>query len=191
VDKDDAQLVQAALAGDPQAFDQLVIRYQRQAVAVAARLLGNLEDGLEAAQDGFVKAYQSLNQLQQPDRFGSWLMRIITNQALNLRRQRSRHPTLPLYDYSRSDDDGESPGRQWADNQPDAVEQLTTRETDQMLKKAIDELPEKLRTALLLFTVEKLPQKQIAEVMKCTVQMVKWNVFEARRRLRQQLENKI
>ena len=56
------------------------------------------------------------------------------------------------------------------------------------LQEAIDELPENLRTALILFAVEKLPQKEIAHIMKCSVQMVKWNVFEGRRRLRQRLQ---
>jgi RNA polymerase sigma-70 factor, ECF subfamily len=190
VEKDDAQLVRAALADDKHAFDQLVIRYERQAVAVAARLLGNLEDGLEAAQNGFIKAYQSLNQLQEAERFGPWLMRIMTNQALNLRRPRGRHPVLPLMERGRQDD-ADSGGRQWADNQPTAPEQLAAQETGEMLHKAIEQLPEKLRTALLLFAVEKLPQKEIADIMKCTVQTVKWNVFEARRRLRAQLEKNL
>ena len=53
---------------------------------------------------------------------------------------------------------------------------------------AIDELPENLRTALLLFSVEKLPQKEIAEIMDASVQTIKWNIFEARRRLKERLQ---
>ena len=59
---DDEKLVKSVLAGDREAFDMLVQRYQRQAVAVAARMLGNIDDALEVAQDGFLKAYQAIGQ---------------------------------------------------------------------------------------------------------------------------------
>src|SRR6476619_3414078 len=84
----DGQLVTQALEGDRPAFDQLIVRYQRQAVAVSYRLLGNTQDALEVTQDAFLKAFTSLSSLQKPEAFGGWLMRIVSNLSLNFRRSR-------------------------------------------------------------------------------------------------------
>ena len=187
---DDAKLVQATLSGNRQAFDKLVVRYQRRAVAVTARLLGNIDDALEVAQNGFLKAYQALAQLKEPEKFGSWLMRIMTNQALNYRRSRSRNRTIRLEENTGDGDDKQQMISDPAltSKEPLAFEQLAASETAQALQEAIDDLPENLRKALLLFAVEKLPQKEIADIMQCSLQTVKWNVFEARRRLKGRLE---
>src|SRR5689334_9677939 len=94
----DGVLVNRVLGGDRGAFDELIRRYQRQAVAVSYRLLGNTQDALEVTQDSFLKAYSSLATLQKPDAFGGWLMRIVSNLSLNYRRSRKIRSQLPLDD---------------------------------------------------------------------------------------------
>src|SRR3954471_22064604 len=94
----DGQLVQQTLAGQRTSFDQLIERYQRQAVAVSYRLLGNSQDALEVTQDAFLKAFTSLATLQKPEAFGGWLMRIVSNLSLNFRRGRKNKQQLPLDD---------------------------------------------------------------------------------------------
>src|SRR5215216_2767912 len=84
--RDDGRLVEQCLAGEKHAFDELIRKYQRQAVAVSYRLLGNSHDALEVTQDAFLKAYASLDTLQKPEAFGGWLMRIVSNLSLNYRR---------------------------------------------------------------------------------------------------------
>ncbi|MCP4713173.1 MAG: sigma-70 family RNA polymerase sigma factor [Planctomycetes bacterium] len=184
---DDEKLVESVLAGDRKAFDVLVERYQRQSVAVAARMLGNIDDAMEAAQEGFIRAYQALGQLKNPARFGPWLMKIMANQALNARRSRRRNPKVSLSQSFGSDPDSDGP-LPVASDDPSVTEKLAAGELAVALQKAIAELPENLRTPLLLFSVEKLPQKEIAEIMKCSLQTVKWSVFEARRQLRKKLK---
>src|SRR6266702_2477375 len=78
-DPPDGQLVRQVLDGQNRSFDELIHRYQRQAVAVSYRLLGNTHDALEVTQDAFLKAYSSLSTLQKPEAFGGWLMRIVSN----------------------------------------------------------------------------------------------------------------
>ncbi|MFH1748499.1 MAG: sigma factor, partial [Planctomycetota bacterium] len=85
----DEELVQLTCAGQRDAFDPLVERYQRRATAVAYRLLGNLHDALEVCQEAFVRAYRHLHSLEDGRRFGSWLLRIVTNLSLNFRRSRA------------------------------------------------------------------------------------------------------
>src|SRR5229473_1105415 len=94
----DGALVAQVLAGKRDAFDTLVGRYQRQAVAVSYRLLGNSHDALEVTQDAFLKAFTSLATLQKPEAFGGWLMRIVSNLSLNYRRGRKNRSQLPLDD---------------------------------------------------------------------------------------------
>src|SRR4051794_22271831 len=72
----DKELIEQVKAGRREGFDSLIRRYQRQAVAVSYRLLGNSHDALEVTQDAFLKAYNSLETLQRPEAFGGWLMRI-------------------------------------------------------------------------------------------------------------------
>lgn len=189
MNEDDAQLVQAALSGDRKAFDILVERYQRRAVAVAARLLNNVDDALEAAQEGFLRAYQALGQLKEPARFGPWLMKIMANQALNYRRRLRREPKISFSAAAGAEEDEQffSPEAQLAGKEPAPPEQIAAQELAGALQEAIDDLPENLRMPLVLFSLEKLPQKEIAEIMDCSLQTVKWSVFEARRRLRRRL----
>src|SRR3954470_13429262 len=97
-DATDGQLVERTLGGDRKAFDDLIRRYQRQAVAVSYRLLGNSHDALEVSQDAFLKAFGSLATLQKPAAFGGWLMRIVSNLSLNYRRSRKTRAQLPLDD---------------------------------------------------------------------------------------------
>jgi RNA polymerase sigma-70 factor, ECF subfamily len=117
-------------------------------------------------------------------------MRIMSNSALNYRRNRSRHGAISLTESTAAEDGqaGLNLEQQLAGDEPSAYERLAGKEMATALQEAIDELPENLRTALLLFAVDKLPQKEIADMMECSVQMVKWNVFEARRRLRKRLQ---
>src|SRR5881396_919961 len=94
----DGDLVGQVLAGRRDAFDTLIRRYQRQAVAVSYRLLGNSHDALEVTQDAFLKAFSSLETLQKPEAFGGWLMRIVSNLSLNYRRSRKTRTSVPLAD---------------------------------------------------------------------------------------------
>jgi RNA polymerase sigma-70 factor (ECF subfamily) len=184
---DDARDVAAALSGDQEAFDLLVHRYQRRAVAVAYRLLGSIHDATDVAQDAFLRAYRKLADLEDPRRFGPWLLRIVTNLALNFRRSRGRDPTVSTEDLI----EGPEPLRtaSGANMASEAADEdsLETREMKDKVARAIDELPEKQRLALVLFSLEGLPQKDVAEIMGCSIELVKWNVFQARKTLRQRL----
>src|SRR3954449_8334418 len=108
-DPSDGELVRRVLGGKRESFDELINRYQRQAVAVSYRLLGNSQDALEVTQDAFLKAFGSLATLQKPEAFGGWLMRIVSNLSLNYRRSRkTRSAQLPLDDLLGSTEGGQS-----------------------------------------------------------------------------------
>jgi RNA polymerase sigma-70 factor (ECF subfamily) len=177
----------AAKAGDRLAFGKLAQQYQRQCVAVALRLLGNAHDAAELVQDALIKAYRSLHQLQQAERFGPWLMRIVTNLALNFRRSRVRRQTISI-EQSSSYGEGEDLRSTLAGGTQNMPEKpLTSAELGEAIHKALEELPEKQRIALVMFAIEKMPQKDVADVLNCSVEAVKWHVFMARKQLKKSL----
>lgn len=187
----DGELAGRAIQADRAAFDELVRRYQRQAVAVSYRLLGNSHDALEVTQDAFLKAYSSLSTLQKPEAFGGWLMRIVSNLSLNYRRSRKTRSQLPLDDLlGPGDAQAESAGgSDWMAASGDPVRRLEGQELGKKLQEAMNQLPEKQRMAIIMFTIEQMPQKQIADTLGCSVEAVKWHVFQGRKKLKELLKD--
>ena len=191
----DGQLVSKTLAGQRECFDELIRRYQRQAVAVSYRLLGNSHDSLEVTQDAFLKAFGSLATLEKPEAFGGWLMRIVSNLSLNFRRSRKTRTQLPLDDLLGSSDSPQAPaggasgaGSDWMAQSGDPVRLLESEEMGRRLQQALTQLPEKQRLAIVMFTIEEMPQKQVAEALGCSVEAVKWHVFQGRKKLKELLK---
>jgi RNA polymerase sigma-70 factor (ECF subfamily) len=188
----DGQLVRFTLDGDRTAFDQLIERYQRQAMAVSYRLLGHTQDAQEVTQNAFLKAFASLATLQRPDAFAGWLMRIVSNLSLNYRRGRKTRHQLPLDDALGTTEN--APQRFIAAGEAtvrdgDPVHRLESREMGKRLQEALEQLPEKQRLAIILFTMEEMPQKQVAQALSCSVEAVKWHVFQGRKKLRDLLKD--
>ncbi len=185
----DAELVGKTLAGDRKAFDLLILRYQRQAVAVSYRLLGNTNDALEVTQDAYLKAYKGLSTLQKPAAFAGWLMRIVSNLSLNYRRSRKTRQQLPLDDTFGKVESSGSAGGEWMAKTGDPLHNLESREMGAKLQQALLQLPEKQRQAILMFTIEEMPQKEVAEALKISVEAVKWHVFQGRKKLKELLKD--
>jgi RNA polymerase sigma-70 factor (ECF subfamily) len=182
-------LVQRARDGDSDAFAALVKRYQRRAVSVAYRLLGNIEDASDVSQDAFVRAFRHLSQLDDPSRFGAWLMRVVSNLALNYRRSRKLRMASPLDDVAAASAEARSPsGSKRVTLGSDEDGGPLPAELHAAITEAMEQLPDKQRLALILFSVEGMPQKEVAEILECSIELVKWNVFQARRKLKEMLE---
>ncbi|HDY66011.1 MAG TPA: sigma-70 family RNA polymerase sigma factor [Phycisphaerae bacterium] len=182
----DRELVFRTREGHRAAFDELVRRYQRQATSIAYRLLTNRDDAMEITQDAFLRAYDRLDTLAQPEHFGSWFLRILSNLALNRRRSRALRKTMSLDAIYDEDDD--SARQNYPDpHMPTPLEQVSSAEMRERLHREIDKLPDMQRQSLVLFSIEKVPQKQVAKILDCSVEVVKWNVFTARKKLREEL----
>ena len=189
----DGQLVANVLSGNRKAFDELIRRYQRQAVAVSYRLLGNSHDALEVTQDAFLKAFTSLDTLQKPEAFGGWLMRIVSNLSLNYRRSRKTRTSVPLAEVlgpqSGEATEAHGGGSEWMAGSSDPQRGLEGKELGAKLKEALEKLPEKQRLAIMMFTIDEMPQKQVAEALNCSVEAVKWHVFQGRKKLKELLKD--
>jgi len=182
------EVVLRAKDGDADAFGKLVRVYQRRAVSLAYRLVGNAEDASDVAQDAFVRAFRNLSQLDDPARFGPWLMRVVSNLALNFRRSRAIRAAASLDDAAAvgMDRRRQARGLRVAAASDSDSEALPT-ELHNAVTAAMEQLPDSQRLALILFSVEGVPQKEVAEILDCSVELVKWNVFQARKKLKEML----
>lgn len=168
---EDKDLVAQALAGDRDAFGVLVDRYAAQARRVARAVLGDPDDADDAAQDGFLSALVKLAQYDARRPFGPWLMRIVANAATDRRRRRNVRRSEPL--------DTALVG---GGPRPDA--DAVRSELGDRLRIALSELPERRRTAVVLFDVEGYSHAEIAGILGIPEGTVRSEVFHARRRLR-------
>lgn len=195
-------LVRDAQSGDPEAFAELVRRYQRRAVSLAYRLLGNIEDAGDVSQEAFIRAYRHLSQLDDPSRFGAWFLRVVSNLSLNYRRSRKSRSAVSLDDveaveraatfrsggFPRTLKPAAHSAGSGAVGLEDGGGPLAD-ELHEAITQALERLPDKQRLALLLFSVEGMPQKQVADILECSVELVKWNVFQARQKLKEMLKD--
>jgi RNA polymerase sigma-70 factor (ECF subfamily) len=177
--------VRQAQGGDLEAFDALVRHFQRQAVGVAYRLLNNVDDAMEVSQDALLKSFDKLKTLSKPSQFGPWLMRIVSNLALYKRRGRALRAAAPL--------EGSAEDEERADRgQPDTHAQtppeiVSGTEMQDRVDRALATLPEIQRKALVMFSMGNIPQKEVAKMLGCSVEAVKWHVFTARKKLKELL----
>ena len=174
VNADDIEkLVRAGQAGERGAFDELVRLYQRPAMQIAVRILGNVNDAAEAVQDGFIKAYVNINRLKRPERFEAWFFRIITNTAISQRRAAKRRTENIKVIEVKEDEKVATPvGSQAGEELKDAI------------KRAMSKLSKKEVKAIALFGIEDLSQNEVAEIMNCSVETVRWYVYRARQKLK-------
>src|SRR5881409_830616 len=107
----DEQLLGRFAAGERQALEELFRRYRQPAFRVAYRLLGNEADALDAVQEGFVKALTHLHGFQGRSSFKTWLLRVVSNAALDLGRQRGRREVLSLNGASSANGEAMHPRR--------------------------------------------------------------------------------
>jgi RNA polymerase sigma-70 factor (ECF subfamily) len=174
-------LVAAAKRGEPQAFEELVLRYQHRALSVAQRITNNREDAEDVTQESFHKAFLHLRGFQGKSQFSTWLTRIVMNQALMLlRRRRGDLEVLP-----ESPEDGDRAGVEaFVEQSPNPEESCWHRERTQLLTAAINRLGPRIRHTILLRDIEERSAEETARILGTSVGAVKARVFQGRRRLR-------
>src|SRR3954465_9442784 len=174
----DQQLVVRAQQGDKRAFELLVTKYQRKLGRLLSRLVRDAAEVEDVTQEAFIKAYRALPSFRGDSAFYTWLYRIAINTAKNyLVAMGRRAPTTTGFD------------NEEAENFKDA-EQLrdaTTPENELLGKqiattvnKAMDALPDDLRTAITLREIEGLSYEEIADVMNCPIGTVRSRIVRAR-----------
>ncbi len=174
----DQQLVERAQAGDKQAFDLLVTKYQRKLGRLLSRFIRDPAEVEDVAQEAFVKAYRALPSFRGDSAFYTWLYRIGINTAKNyLVAMGRRAPTTTEFDSEEAEsfEDGE----QLRDiNTPESM--LMSKEIGATVNQAMEDLPDDLRTAISLREIEGLSYEEIASIMNCPIGTVRSRIFRAR-----------
>jgi len=174
----DQQLVERVQRGDKAAFDLLVTKYQRKIFRLLSRLIRDPAEIEDVAQEAFIKAYRALPNFRGDSAFYTWLYRIAINTAKNwLVSQGRRAPTSTETEIEDAEtfDDGEHLRDL---NTPDSM--LLTRQVADAVNRAIEKLPEDLKTAIVLRELEGLSYEEIAETMNCPIGTVRSRIFRAR-----------
>lgn len=173
----DQQLVDRVLNGDKQAFNLLVLRYQRRVAALIARFVNDPQEVEDVSQEAFIKAYRALSLFRGDSAFYTWLYRIAVNTAKNHLVARNRRPPSVDIDIDESENTELAAPLHELES-PEAS--LKAEKLKQAIDLAIDELPEELKTAFTLREFSGLSYEDITEVMGCPVGTVRSRIFRAR-----------
>jgi RNA polymerase sigma-70 factor (ECF subfamily) len=180
----DAEVVQRARQGDHDAFRVLVERYQGRAYGLALRVLRDEEQARDAVQDAFLKAYGSLDRFEGRSSFYTWLYRIVMNLCLDQkRRDRSDREVEWNDDVATGLEERESGPAGSAGVAPDAA--VERAELHEIMRRAIDELPEDARRTVELREIDGLSYKEIAAALGIPKGTVMSRLHYARRRLQE------
>jgi RNA polymerase sigma-70 factor, ECF subfamily len=180
----EAALIEAARAGNHNAFGELVGRHSSRIYGVSFRILKNREDAEDNLQNVFCKAFRKIRQFEGKSQFSTWLVRIAMNEALMmLRMHRSEDKTECPDGQSQTDLGTDEDLRDW---RADPERQYINKE---LTAKAFDGLHPALRVTFLLHKGEGWTNNELAKALGIRAQTVKSRVFRARTRLRQQLRS--
>lgn len=181
-DSDDLLLARFA-QGDRAALEELFQRYCGLAYRVAHRLLGNEADALDAVQEGFIKALQHLQGFQHRSTFKTWLLRVVSNAALDLGRQRGRREAHSLETLGHGDREQHEPL-----TLEDPALGLHRHDLRLVIDQALEQLPEAQRQTFVLHAEAELSYREVAEALGISIGTVMSRLYYARQKLRVHLE---
>lgn len=181
---EDQALVENIKAGDYQAFESLVSRYEGKVYRLAIRMLRNPQDAEDALQETFLQVYKGLKTFEGRSNFSTWLFRLATNVCLMKIRHRGTEPAgmLPLEDYLPQHEDGEHPVIQEWPEKPEEI--LLNKESREKMMEALERLPPEYRAVFILRDIEGFSNSEAGETLGISVAAVKSRLHRARLGLR-------
>jgi RNA polymerase sigma-70 factor (ECF subfamily) len=180
----DRPLVERVQRGDKKAFDLLVLKYQHKIVKLVSRYVRDHSEAFDVAQEAFIKAYRALPNFRGESAFYTWLYRIAINTAKNHLAAMARRP-VEVNNNHDADDEPALIDLQEDLETPENL--LLTEEIKETVFRAIDQLPEDLKTAITLREMEGLSYEEIASAMSCPIGTVRSRIFRAREAIDDQL----
>ena len=173
----DKEIIERVKSGEKEAYDLLVLKYQQRVINLISRFVKNHSDALDVSQETFIKAYRALPNFRGDSAFYTWLYRIAVNTAKNHLTVQSRKITKSDYDVA---DIEQIEGSMSLTEQTTPESLLVKDELQETILKTIENLPEDLKSAIMLREIEGLSYEGIAEVMECPVGTVRSRIFRAR-----------
>jgi RNA polymerase sigma-70 factor (ECF subfamily) len=184
----ETRLARRALKGDQQAFAEIVALYQDKLYHMAFRMLGSRQEAEDVTQEAFLRVYRNLDRYDESMKFSTWIYRIATNLCIDRLRKRKQTYSLDAESSEHEGLDGYAliPG----DDRTPESEMLLT-ETQRIVREAIETLPAKYKSVMVLRYLHDLSLQEIGEVLDMPVTTVKTRVHRGREFLRKKLERKL
>ena len=180
---DESKLVQAALAGELDAFNRLILAYQDLAFNVAFRMLGDEDEASDATQTAFISAYKNLRSFRGGS-FKAWVLRMVTNSCYDELRRKQRHPTTPL-EPTNEEDGEELDTPAWiASDDPLPEDSLEVKELEHAIQHCLEHLTVEFRTVVVLIDLQGLDYDEVAQSVKAPLGTIKSRLARARFKLR-------
>jgi RNA polymerase sigma-70 factor (ECF subfamily) len=173
-------------AGHDAALNDLMERHATPVFRFLCRLLNNEDDANDLAQETFVRVFQARDRFDTTKKFSTWLFTIAANLARNQIRWRIRHPNVSLEAESVGTE--QSLAEQLPASTPTPKETVLTAERAAAIRAAVNDLPEDLRTAIVLCVWEDLSQAEAATILATSPKAIESRLYRARQRLREQLQ---
>ena len=183
-DRDRADMIRLA-AGHGAALNELMERHAPKLFNYLVRCLQNEDDAADTAQETFVRVFQNCTKFNANQKFMTWLYAIATNLVKDRYRHRTRHPQVSLD--AENETTGENFRESMPEQKPTPSESLQGSERAEAVRKAVTELPEELRTPLILCEYEELSHAEIGKILDCTPKAVETRIYRARNELRDKL----
>jgi RNA polymerase sigma-70 factor (ECF subfamily) len=180
---DDQQLIQQCLAGQTEAFGQLVLRYQDRLFHAILLMVGSQDDARDLAQEAFIHAFRRLDSFRGDSAFYTWLFRIAVNATISFRRKAARQRATSVE--SARENTGQEPSDQRTDVSPSF--HMEVSEQQALVQRALNELSDEFRMALVLTEIEGRSYEEAAELCDCPIGTIRSRVHRARAELKERL----
>ena len=170
--------------GDTEAFEELVTPYMGKMINVAHAILQDREGAYDAAQETFLKAFKYIKKFGGRSSFYTWLYRICVNVCMDAIQTRKRNATVDFV-YRNKEGEEVDGMDQIPDDAPSPEQLVGAGETRRQIARAMNQLPDEYRTAIVLRELENMRYDDIAKVLKCPVGTVRSRINRARKRLQE------
>lgn len=170
--------------GDREAFNSLVLKYQKQVFNIAYSMLSDYEDASDAVQEVFVKVYKSVATFKGQSSFTTWLYRVCANVCNDILRKRQRRAISVSLN---NDDDDSKFLAELPSSEPTPDERLEINERQKAVRDAVNELKKEYREIIIYSDMQQLSYDEVASILRCPVGTVKSRLNRARNALKKKL----
>lgn len=182
----EAELIRRSQEGDLDAFEQLILQYEKRVYTIAYKYMSNHEDASDMAQEALIKAYRSIASFRGEAAFGTWIGRITANCCLDELRKRKNMQLMSLEETLELDEGNVK--KEFCAPVATPEEYALRQETLQYMQSLIDELKEENRIVIILRELEGYSYEEIARILNCSLGTVKSRISRARAYLKERIQ---
>lgn len=179
------KIIKKAIKGDTQAFEKLIIQYEKKVYNICFHMFKNEHDSYDVSQEVFIKVYQSLDKFDFKSSFSTWIHRIAVNACIDEIRKRKRKESKTESIDNTYDNESRTIQKQYVDKTLTPEENVLKKERINDIKQALDQLKEDHRMIIILRDVKGYSYEEISNILDCSLGTVKSRIARARSNLKE------